>query len=162
MHNIYKELLKAVSYLHNINPAVVHRDIKLENVLSSFDLKVVKLCDMGFSKLKTMTTLVTTVAVKQAVQPGTPAYQAPKLILERKSATCKSDIWSLSCSILELFAEDQVWNLEDDDDMTIIKSKMMQKQIPDGFKELEKRDIPRPIAISNIISRGLSYEKDER
>lgn len=68
---------EAVSYLHNIKPVVVHRDIKLENVLVSPDLQVVTLCDMGLSKLKTMTTLMTTLAGKQEAQPGTPAYQAP-------------------------------------------------------------------------------------
>ena len=50
---IATKVIQAIAYLHNQNPAVIHRDIKPENILISKDLLMVKLCDMGLSKLKT-------------------------------------------------------------------------------------------------------------
>ena len=65
-------------YCYPQTPAVIHRDIKPENILISHDLKQVKLCDMGLSKIKTMNTVMTTMA-GGLVQPGTPVYKAPEI-----------------------------------------------------------------------------------
>lgn len=58
-----------------------------------------------------------------------------------------------------------MWNLdsatEDDDEIAFVKSRMKEKQNPDGIVELTKRDdIPK--AIIQIISKGLGYDKNER
>lgn len=53
---------------------IIHRDIKPENVLVSHDFKVVRLADLGLSKLKTMNKIVSTWAYFCLLQPGTPSY----------------------------------------------------------------------------------------
>ena len=80
---VAEKVVQAVAYLHNQCPAIIHRDIKPENVLVSGDFSVVRLCDMGLAKLKTMSTLITTMA-SCSTQPGTPAYQAPEVLLDKK------------------------------------------------------------------------------
>lgn len=93
--NISLKISQAIAYLHAQNPVIIDRDIKPENILVANDCNVVKLCDMGLSKLKTMNTVVTTMAVG-VLQPGTPAHQAPELLPERQSANTMTDSWSLA------------------------------------------------------------------
>jgi serine/threonine protein kinase len=67
---IMKQLIEAVSYLHR--ECIVHRDIKLENILIS-TLNNIKLADFGFAKIL-MTWDVKSTPV------GTPNYVAPEII----------------------------------------------------------------------------------
>ncbi|CAG2104881.1 unnamed protein product [Medioppia subpectinata] len=49
---IFKELLQSVRYLHELNPAVIHRDLKPDNILidSNFGSNCcVKVCDFGLA-----------------------------------------------------------------------------------------------------------------
>ena len=40
-------LLSAIACLHQQDPPIAHRDLKLENLLFTGDGKVLKLCDFG-------------------------------------------------------------------------------------------------------------------
>lgn len=53
-NGILFHLVEAVTYLHG--KGVTHGDIKLDNLLISFDFKV-KLCDFGFAKINGTTPL---------------------------------------------------------------------------------------------------------
>ena len=104
--NVGKQLCRAVAYLHNMRPVIVHRDIKPANVLVAKKTQITKLCDMGLSRLKSQQSLsqtcITTV-------PGTPSYMAPECLVDKKKATIESDVWSLGCTLLELFTEKDCW-----------------------------------------------------
>ena len=56
------QVCAAVTYVHSRRPLILHRDIKPENIVLSKCLSVAKLCDMGLSKFKSMTTVITTMA----------------------------------------------------------------------------------------------------
>ena len=100
--SVCKKICQAVAYLHSNIPAIIHRDIKPENLLIGDTCNTVKLCDMGLSKLKTMNTIMTTMA-GGSLQPGTPPYQAPEVLVDRKSGNTSTDIWSMSCTLVEVF-----------------------------------------------------------
>ena len=57
------DVASAMEYLHSLNPAIIHRDLKSHNVLRSQN-GVYKVCDFGLVKVKHTTA-------------GTPAYMAP-------------------------------------------------------------------------------------
>lgn len=89
---------------------------------------------MGLSKIKTMNMLVTTMAGGSA-QPGTPSYQAPKLLLAKQSANTSSDIWALSCTLVELFSDVPIWNTpekSDKDPVEYIMEQMRLNARPNG------------------------------
>lgn len=80
------QVCAAVTYLHNRYPLIQHRDIKPDNILLTKCLTTAKLCDMGLSKFKSLTTVITTMASRTS-QPGTPSYQAPKVLVHYMPAS---------------------------------------------------------------------------
>lgn len=121
---------------------------------------------MGLSKVKSMNTMHSTIVQKNDMQPGTPAYQAPEVLVNLQTAKPHSDIWSLCCTYVELYTEKTVWNLdatysasadEDDDSVKVLTDFMKRKEIPHGIVHLENnQDVPNEI--KHIIKEGLLYE----
>ena len=52
---IFKQIILAIQFIHNHN--IVHRDIKLDNILIDVDNKI-KICDFGVSKYKPLPILL--------------------------------------------------------------------------------------------------------
>ena len=88
-----KDLLSAVYYLHCMEPPIIHRDIKLENVLLHEDGKI-KLTDFGWSNYICDDEVRDTFC-------GTPVYLAPEM-LKRKEHDHNVDIWCVGVMIFEL------------------------------------------------------------
>ena len=161
--SVCKKICQAVAYLHSNIPAIIHRDIKPENLLIGDNCNTVKLCDMGLCKLKTMNIIMTTMA-GGSLQPGTPPYQAPEVLVDRKSGNTSTDIWSMSCTLVEVFSECPIWSYPDDEDpVQYILSKMVKKAKPDGLEMLASLPESRiPPAALAALRKGLSYEPAER
>mmetsp|Transcript_5315 Transcript_5315/g.8221 ORF Transcript_5315/g.8221 Transcript_5315/m.8221 type:complete len:1096 (+) Transcript_5315:131-3418(+) len=83
---------RGLSYLHNCNPPVIHRDLKSLNLLVDAYGNV-KLADFGLSCIKDKKT------VKEQV--GTPIFMAPEL-LQNQAYTEKVDIYSFSICVWEM------------------------------------------------------------
>jgi len=66
---------------------VIHRDVKLDNILLDCD-KGVKVCDFGVSKI-----IKKGQFIKE--QCGTPAYLAPEIIIDQGYEGYFVDMWSL-------------------------------------------------------------------
>ena len=101
-----------MAYLHNLKPPLVHRDIKPANVLVAEETHITRLCDLGLSRLKSSQSLSQTASI---AIPGTPSYMAPECLLERKKASVHSNVWSLACTLIELFTEKDCWGQLQDD-----------------------------------------------
>ena len=92
--------------------------------------------------------------------------------MDRKSATTRSDVWSLASTLLELFQEEPVWNLDCSlpvgsqtndayDLLSILRARMKKKDKPDGLANLvSNTDIPP--RITEIIVEGLNYDHSMR
>jgi serine/threonine protein kinase len=82
---IFKQISYGLAHIHC--RSVIHRDIKLDNILLDCE-KGVKICDFGVSKI---------IKKGQIIQEqcGTPAYLAPEIIIDKGYEGFFVDIWSL-------------------------------------------------------------------
>ena len=82
---IFRQIAEGVAYLHG--EKIVHRDLKLENILISDD-KIIKIIDFGFS---------TSVKGDKKLQfsCGTPHYMSPELAQKKDYLGPPADIWAL-------------------------------------------------------------------
>ncbi|KAI8929250.1 kinase-like domain-containing protein [Entophlyctis helioformis] len=95
--NLLSQLLLALQECHrsDVHPAILHRDIKPDNVFLDKMLNV-KLGDFGLSRI------IDNPEVEFAkTYVGTPFYMSPELVNESRYNT-KSDVWALGCIIYEL------------------------------------------------------------
>ncbi|XP_064537519.1 mitogen-activated protein kinase kinase kinase 7-like isoform X2 [Drosophila montana] len=69
LHNLMFQCVKAVEYLHNQTPTVLHRDLKPNNLLLFDDYRTLKICDFG---------TVREIASNMTSNVGTSAYIAPE------------------------------------------------------------------------------------
>jgi serine/threonine protein kinase len=90
---IFTELVHAVIYLHEV-VHVVHRDLKLENVLVDRNNHI-RIIDFGFSKLFSDSADLFNSAC------GSPAYVAPEIITGT-GYTTSVDVWSLGVILYAL------------------------------------------------------------
>ena len=82
---LFTQIVHGLLACHSKN--IIHRDIKLDNILLTKELRV-KICDFGVSR---------TVKDQEVIneQCGTPAYLAPEIIINRGYVGKYVDIWSL-------------------------------------------------------------------
>ncbi|XP_042429728.1 mitogen-activated protein kinase kinase kinase 5-like isoform X1 [Zingiber officinale] len=104
VRNFTGHILKGLAYLHSKN--IMHRDIKGANLLVDVH-GVVKLADFGMAKH--LSGAAGALSLK-----GSPYWMAPEVM----QATLNKDIgydlavdiWSLGCTIIEMFTGKQPWN----------------------------------------------------
>lgn len=87
---VFKQIVSAISYVHN--KGIVHRDLKLENVLFSEPGSLtVKVVDFGISGKNTTN-------VHESTTAGSIAFMPPEVIShEDCSADPGIDVWALGC-----------------------------------------------------------------
>jgi serine/threonine protein kinase len=94
VRSIMKQLLSAILYLH-VEKGIIHRDIKLENILMSWQPEglIVKLADFGFAKCVNNQPTDTPL--------GTIGFNAPE-ITEQMNYGKAVDLWSMGCLMYTL------------------------------------------------------------
>lgn len=99
------QLLSALSYLEGLDPAVVHRDIKPQNIFVKGHSCV--LGDFGLMKLVDQPDDEDREILKESVGPGMPFfYRTPDLVKyarQEGSISTKSDVFQLGLVLTELF-----------------------------------------------------------
>ena len=86
---LFRQIIQGIKYIHS--RGIVHRDIKLENILLDLN-NIVKICDFGVGKLIKPSTILKD-------QCGTPVYMAPEIIKGQGYHGFPVDIWSAGVAL---------------------------------------------------------------
>lgn len=102
---IFCDIAEAVSRLHYCQTPIIHRDLKVENILLN-DVGNFVLCDFGSATAKILNPQQHGVAaLEEEIQKYTTlSYRAPEMVdlYSGKSITTKADIWALGCLLYKL------------------------------------------------------------
>ncbi|KAM7415819.1 hypothetical protein PAMA_018060 [Pampus argenteus] len=101
---IFYQACRAVQHMHKQKPPVIHRDLKIENLLIS-NQGTIKLCDFGSSTTVSHYPDYSWSAQKRSMvedeitRNTTPAYRTPEMIdlYSNFPINEKQDIWALGC-----------------------------------------------------------------
>ncbi|XP_056593319.1 AP2-associated protein kinase 1 isoform X3 [Triplophysa dalaica] len=114
---IFCDTCEAVARLHQYKTPIIHRDLKVENILLH-DRGHYVLCDFGSATMKFQNpqTEGVTVVEDEIKKYTTLSYRAPEMVnlYNGKLITTKADIWALGCLLYKLcfftlpFGESQV------------------------------------------------------
>ena len=92
--NIAYQILNGVNYLHT--NMIVHRDLKLENILYDEKKNIIRIGDFGLSRQIDFDVSC------QYTDVGTFPYKPPELILGLTHYSAAFDIWSIGCILVEI------------------------------------------------------------
>lgn len=102
---IFCDICEAVSRLHHCQTPIIHRDIKVENILQN-DAGNYVLCDFGSATAKILNPNVQGVtAVEEEIKKYTTlSYRAPEMVdlYQGRNITTKADIWALGCCLYKM------------------------------------------------------------
>ncbi|XP_044599134.1 BMP-2-inducible protein kinase isoform X2 [Cotesia glomerata] len=102
---IFCDVCEAVSRLHHCQTPIIHRDLKVENILLA-DSGHYVLCDFGSATGKVLNPSVQGAAVveEEIKKYTTLSYRAPEMVdmYCGKPITTKADIWALGCLLYKL------------------------------------------------------------
>lgn len=102
---IFCDTAEAVSRLHHCQTPIIHRDLKIENILQN-ELGNFVLCDFGSSTAKILNPNKhgATAVDDEIKRYTTLSYRAPEMIdlYSGKNITTKSDIWALGCLLYKI------------------------------------------------------------
>jgi serine/threonine protein kinase len=138
-------MAKSINYLHNLNPSILHRDIKSMNFLlnysGSLDHKYcVKVCDFGLAEIR-HETLSQSASFPSLQLVGSFYWKAPELLTNHGRHTKQSDIYSLGMVFWELATARKPWDEYEDEEIILIQIKTGERptipsDIPEQFKQL--------------------------
>jgi AP2-associated kinase len=107
--NIFADIAEGVACMHYLKPPLLHRDLKIENVLitSKGPSKRFKLCDFGSSAppKPAPTSVVECRLMEEDVQKHTTLqYRSPEMVdvYRKQPLNEKSDIWALGVFLYKL------------------------------------------------------------
>ena len=104
---IFVDVCEGVAAMHNLKPALLHRDLKVENILQASATSF-KLCDFGSATIVSPKPPSTTQEIRALEadlnRHTTLQYRAPEMVdpFLRRPVDEKSDVWALGVLLYKL------------------------------------------------------------
>ena len=104
--NIAYQIISGINHLHS--QQIIHRDIKLDNILYDDKKNIAKIGDFGLSRIfdYNLETKYTNV--------GTLPYQPPEMLLGLRKYSIAVDIWPIGCILIEICTMRPLFAAEND------------------------------------------------
>ncbi|KAM9096621.1 receptor-interacting serine/threonine-protein kinase 2 isoform X1 [Sarcophilus harrisii] len=157
---ILHEIALGVNYLHNMNPPLLHHDLKTQNILLDNEFHV-KIADFGLSKWRQMSLSQSRNSVSTP-EGGTIIYMPPENydLSQKSRASIKHDIYSFAIIMWEVLSRKQPFE-EVINPLQIMYS-VSKGNRPDTDTESLPLDIPHRTRMINLIEAGWAQNPDER
>ncbi|XP_023581863.1 receptor-interacting serine/threonine-protein kinase 2 [Trichechus manatus latirostris] len=157
---ILHEIALGVNYLHNMNPPLLHHDLKTQNILLDNEFHV-KIADFGLSKWRMMSLSQSRSSIS-APEGGTIIYMPPENYEpgQKSRASVKHDIYSYAVITWEVLSRKQPFE-EVTNPLQIMYS-VSQGHRPDTNEESLPFDIPHRALMISLIKSGWAQNPDER
>ena len=106
---LFKQIILGIKHIHSKN--IVHRDVKLENILINLN-NTIKICDFGISKI------LNSPDELLHDQSGTPMYMAPEIftLKEKGYKGFPVDIWSAGISLYIMLSGALPFSIKNEND----------------------------------------------
>ncbi|NXF36853.1 RIPK2 kinase, partial [Nyctibius bracteatus] len=157
---ILYEIALGVNYLHNMNPPLLHHDLKTQNILLDDEFHV-KIADFGMSKWRVISVSQSR-SETSLPEGGTIVYMPPEDYnpSQKTRASVKHDIYSYAIIMWEVMSRKQPFE-EVINPLQIMYS-VSQGQRLDLSEESLSMDIPHRLLIIRLIGSGWAQNPDER
>ena len=146
---LFRQIILGIKHIHSKN--IVHRDIKLENILIDLNNRI-KICDFGIGViLKSEDELLYD-------QCGTPMYMAPEIILSSKKKGYKGfpvDIWSSGIALYIMLSGALPFNIKKNNKKNKNSKKKLENS--DNSVNYKNSDEDDDISLSYDNSYDLQY-----
>ena len=110
---LFKQIILGIKHIHSQN--IVHRDVKLENILIDLN-NTIKICDFGIGRI------LSSPEELLHDQCGTPMYMAPEILTCSKEKGYKGfpvDIWSAGIALYIMLSGTLPFNVKNENDSFI-------------------------------------------
>ncbi|NXG14535.1 RIPK2 kinase, partial [Grallaria varia] len=157
---ILYEIALGVNYLHNMNPPLLHHDLKTQNILLDDEFHV-KIADFGMSKWRVIS-MSQSRSESSLPEGGTIIYMPPEDYnpSQKTRASVKHDIYSYAIIMWEVMSRKRPFE-EVINPLQIMYS-VSQGQRLDLSEESLSLDIPHRMLITRLMESGWAQNPDER
>jgi serine/threonine protein kinase len=119
---LFKQIILGIKHIHSQN--IVHRDVKLENILIDLN-NTIKICDFGIGRI------LSSPDELLHDQCGTPMYMAPEILSCSKEKGYKGfpvDIWSAGIALYIMLSGTLPFSIKDDIDSFVDENDFKKKK----------------------------------
>ncbi|NP_001383534.1 receptor-interacting serine/threonine-protein kinase 2 isoform 2 [Gallus gallus] len=159
-YRILYEIALGVNYLHNMNPPLLHHDLKTQNILLDDEFHV-KIADFGMSKWRVIS-MSQSRSETSLPEGGTIVYMPPEDYnpSQKTRASVKHDIYSFAIIIWEVMSRKHPFE-------EVINPLQIMYSVSQGHRlDLSETslsmDIPHRALVIRLIESGWAQNPDER